>query len=181
MRKLLYFFCVMLIGGCKNETAIDDLPLVTPKLPENKVEVVAAMIVKEDDIFEVFYTEDGTRNFGPKSVRVTVPGIPERQLITFALPDNALPTNIRLDVGQNPDQEEMIIEKIIVKFHKDTLKITGEDFFRYFIPNGNIKVSPKKKMIIPSPQRGGYDPAFSPEPELTGKLMELVNQENQAN
>lgn len=181
MRKSIYLFLLIIIGGCKGETPIDDLPLVTPKLPENEVEVVVAMTVKEDDIFELFYTEDGTNNFGPKSKRVTVPGNDQKQLITFVLPDDAKPTNLRLDVGQNPDQEDMIIESLIVKFHDNSLKISAEQFFKYFNPNGDIEVNPAKEIIIPDPRKGGYDPAFYPEAEITAKLMRLVNQEeNQA-
>lgn len=179
MRKSIYLFSLLIISGCKGETPIDDLPVVTPKLPENEVEVVAAMTVKEDDIFELFYTEDGTNNFGPKSKRVTVPGNDQKQLITFVLPDDARPTNLRLDVGQNPDQDDMIMESLTVKFHNNSLKISAEQFFKYFTPNGDLKVNPEEKIIGPDPRKGGYDPAFYPEAEITGKLMKLVKQ-NQA-
>lgn len=171
---LLYFMGLVLITGCKGETPIDDLPLVTPVVPQNKVEVIADMTVEENDVFQIFYTEDGTGNFGPLSVRVSVAGRSESQQITFVLPDDAIPSNIRFDIGQNPDQEEMIIKGFTVKYNNKSLKISSDDFFKYFTPGDGLKMVPENKTILPVPPEENYDPILFPTAPLTDALKKLV-------
>ncbi len=126
------FIVLSAIASCKNEKSIDELPVEKQEVAESPVQVVVNMTVKKDDVFEVFYTEDGSIDFGPKSVRVDVQGKSESQEIVFDMPDDAKLTSIRFDVGQNPDQEEMTVDKMIIKQNDKEFEISGSDFFKYF-------------------------------------------------
>mgnify|MGYP001245313079 CR=1 FL=1 len=133
------FIVLSAMVSCKNEKSVDELPVEKQAVAESPVQIVVNMTVKKDDILEIFYTEDGSLDFGPKSVRVDVPGKSESQQVVFEMPDDAKLTSLRFDVGQNPDQEEMTIDNMIIKQNDKEFEISGADFFKYFNTTDFVK------------------------------------------
>ena len=161
--------------GCKSETPIDDLPLVTQKVPENNVEVVIDAEVEEDDTFQVFYTEDGSLNFGDKNVRTTIQGSDDEQQVIFTLPDSSKPNNLRIDIGENLAQKQIKINKITVKYYGKKTVINGSDLLKYFRYNEFVDINIANRTITYKQVPGKeYDPMLYPEPLLTTVLTKLV-------
>ncbi|WP_294825004.1 hypothetical protein [uncultured Flavobacterium sp.] len=150
---------VIVSVGCKNDKSTD-ANTSGQESAEPEIQVVADIIIKEDDVLELFYTEDKELDFGPKRRRVEVKGSDKSQQVVFNLPDDAHIINLRFDVGQNPDQKEIIINKFIVKQHDRELELGAADFFSNFDYNHYVKTFPEKFMVKTSPVDNTYDPVF---------------------
>lgn len=160
------FILLFAVTGCKNEKSLDELPVEKQEVKEAAVQVVLNMTVKKNDVLEIFYTEDSSMDFGPKSVRVDVIGKSDSQQVVFEMPDDAKLTNMRFDVGQNPDQDEMTVTNMIVKQNDKEFEISGADFFKYFNTTEYTKDS-KGSTIKTEKVNGVYDPFLY----ATGDLM----------
>jgi hypothetical protein len=173
MNKLKSCIALCLIAiaftGCKGEEKKAE---GGEKAGNPSVEVVVDMVVKNDDVFQLFYTEGGN-DFGPNSVYVNVPGKPESQQIVFDLPDDAYVGNLRLDVGQNEAQGEMAINKMIVKISDKELELSSADFLKYFTPAGYVKVDAGKSSFTGVKVDGIYDPFFTGNDALVQALRNL--------
>lgn len=166
-KNCIAVFMILSAVGCKDEIILPE----EKKIPESPVQVTAEMIVEENDIFELFYTSDGSGNFSAdKSVRVNVHGNPESQQIVFNLPQDAHITNIRLDVGQNPHQDEMTVNKLIIKQQDKKLEIKAAEFFSYFGNNEFVDTNAKKFTFETNEEGSMYDPLFYAKEPLVKKL-----------
>ncbi|MGK4566562.1 hypothetical protein [Flavobacterium sp. 3HN19-14] len=179
MKTRIYLsFCIIVLCaiGCKNEKPIDDLPLIEPKpADQSKINIVLDMVVPEDDIFQVFYTEDGTANCSEdKSVKVTVKGKEESQKIIFDLPENLKMNFLRIDVGENKSQGEMKMNGMTVQYFDKKFEIKGNQFFKYFSPTGELAVDAGASTITPKLSVKEYDPIFYPLETLKPELEKLL-------
>ena len=171
------FIGLAMLGSCKNETPIDDLPLVVHTLPENAVSVQLSAIVPEDDTFELFYSQDSTDNYGAeKSIRTALQGSGSIQQIYFVLPDSVRPTNMRIDPGDNRLQGKMQIEKLKINYYNDSLVISGQEFFNHFRASSHLKVDVAQGTANPVVQEGvDYDPNCYPNPVMVTALTKLTH------
>jgi hypothetical protein len=166
--------CLVLITmtGCKKENTAGK-PGESGEVAEAPVQVVVEMVVKKDDYFQLFYTEDGTTDFKEeKSVWIAVPGKNESQPIIFNLPDIHI-GNMRLDPGHNPAQDEMTVNKIIIKEHDEEMEINETEFFTYFNYGAQIKRYPQGLSFKGVTINGVHDPFFYGNAMLTQALKEL--------
>jgi hypothetical protein len=162
--------------GCKNDKAIDSLEVVTTEVVENNLEVTLEVIVKKDDDFSLFFTEDGTSNFTEAPIWTGVKGNENAQKVVFNLPENTLPTNIRIDFGMKKDQSPIQILNYKMTFAGKTFEAPGTLFFKYFAPNLECTIVDKEKgLIIPMLKEGKYfGPSFYPEIALSEELDKLT-------
>jgi len=176
MKKVVYSAVLLaaVVVSCKKETQVDKLPTI-PAVSSN-VEVTLDILVEEDDKFQLFYTEDGSIDFnGEKLVSASVTGQDKSQTVTFALPNDAKPNNLRLDLGERADQEEMKLNSFTLKFNDKKFKISGQAFLEYFRTNGNLVVDAEKGLMKPTELSGApYDPMFYPNQILTDTLTKIV-------
>ncbi|QYJ69062.1 hypothetical protein [Flavobacterium litorale] len=180
MKKInLILFLMLVLAGCKGETPIDDLPLVKYEIQVSKIAVGMNAIVRKDDIFQIFYTEDGSLNFsGEKTLRVNVKGSKEPQDIVFELPERIKLTNIRIDTGENKAQGEIIIKRFWVNNFDKQFEVKGNSFFSYFTLGPDMKVSMENSSITTIVKDDTvYDPMLYPDPKLTAELKKLLKQE----
>ncbi|MEL1246021.1 hypothetical protein AAEO56_17235 [Flavobacterium sp. DGU11] len=163
--------CLLLVtlAGCKNEKQAEPAKQESAK---QAAQVVVEMVVKNDDLFQLFYTE-GTSDFGPNSIYVKVSGKAESQAIVFDLPGDAIVGNLRFDTGQNESQGEMIVNKMVVKIGDKELEISAADFFKYFTPSDYVKADPAKFSFTGLKVDGIYDPFFSGNNELVEVLKKI--------
>lgn len=159
----------VLFSGCKNEKSVDDLKVVIPEVVDNTFKVVIDVIVKKDDDFALYYTEDGTINFyNIEPVWQGVKGSENSQQVTFIVPEDVSPTEVRLDFGLKNEQEDIILKNFTISYKGKTFNASGADIFKYFVADenqctadpatGTIKAKVKDgKRLTPSlyPSEGG--------------------------
>ena len=107
---------------------------------ENMTVVLRAKVTK-DDTFQFFYWESSEETFKIKnSVRTAVRGSADFQDIVFELPVMEELRHIRLDIGEDIDQDPVTIKEI--KFIKadDVLVYGAADFNKLFAPNPHIDI-----------------------------------------
>ena len=132
------FFTI--VFSCKNETPIDDLQVVTPeaaKVNLNFFKVTLNVIVKKDDDFALFYTTDGTTDFKTAPIWQAVKGISDIQEIKYNLPQNILPTQLRLDFGLKQDQEDIVLKSVVLEYKDKKKEIAGAELAVFFRADQN--------------------------------------------
>lgn len=96
------------------------------------------MVVPKDDVFQLYYTVDGTIVFGDdRSVKSLIKGSDKPQDVLFKLPVDVLPTQIRLDFGENSEQGNIVINTMKLKYLNKSYEKTFSETERlshYFYP-----------------------------------------------
>jgi hypothetical protein len=110
------------------------------------------------------------------SVWVEIKGKPEQQEVVFNLPDNTIPTQLRLDLGVNKDQEEMEIKNFKMDYMGKTFEVHGANFFTYFSPNLECTTIDRARYTIKpiKKEKGYFGPSFYPEPLVAQEISKLV-------
>ena len=162
--------------GCKNEKPIDSLEVVKTEEAAKIFQIVLDVTVKKNDDFALYYTEDGSINFTGNPIWIGVKGSGTPQKVVFNLPEDVIPTNLRLDFGISKDQEEMSINNYSMTYAGKTFDAPGAMFFKYFRPNEECtQVDKIKALIIPVKKEGKYfGPSFYPEVALGEEIGKLV-------
>ncbi len=144
----------------KYEYKLEENP--TSKYTNTNVSITLSAIITEDDVFQIFYSEDGTTNYNEEnSTKVIIKGSPVNQKITFYFPNNSKLKNIRIDPGENPNQKSIKINSFEIKNKRKFFKVNGNEFFKYFNPNDKLFVNKNKEILILNPKariNGKVDP-----------------------
>lgn len=125
--------------GCKDEKSIDNLETVTPeKIVDNGFKFTLKVIVKKDDDFALYYTEDGSIDFTKvQPIWQGVKGSENEQEITYTLPEDVYPTQFRIDLGMKQNQEDIIIKGVKMDYKGKTFQANGPQFFQFFRADEN--------------------------------------------
>ena len=179
MRTKIFIAAILLAGiftSCKKEKSVDSLDVVKPEVVDNNFQVTLDIIVKKNDDFALFYTEDGTADFKEAPIWIGVKGNEALQKVVFNLPKNTIPTHLRIDFGINKDQEPMTIINYKMTYAGKTFETPGASFFRYFRPNEECtQIDKEKGLIIPVKKGEKYfGPSFYPEQLLCDEIVKLV-------
>lgn len=175
------FYVLMLVMfvfvNCKNKKPIDFLEVVTPQPILSEVRIVLDMIVPKDDMFQIFYTVDGSSNFNEEmSVSVNVTGSQESQEIVFEFPEDVIITRFRIDVGENTSQGPMKINKFTIHHFAKSFEAIGAEFFNYFNPTDEIEIDRENSIIKAKKIGDSYDPLFyQTDYILNGELNKIQN------
>lgn len=164
------------IVGCKNEKSVDSLDVVKPEVIEKNFQVTLDVVVKKNDDFALYYTQDGTSDFKDAPIWMGVKGSDASQKIVFNFPENTVPTNIRVDFGINKDQETMTINNYKMTYAGKSFEASGVNFFKYFKANEECtQVDKEKSLIIPVKKEGKYfGPSFYPEQLICDEIAKMV-------
>jgi hypothetical protein len=172
-------FAVLLVFtlfSCKDEKK--PAAVETPKEKASQTfDVTLNVTVKKDDSFHLFYTEDETINFDEKqSVWVELKGKETSQDVVFRLPEDVIPTHLRLDFGINKEQEDMTVNNFKMEYMGKKFEAKGPDFFTYFYPNLECtNVDKEKGLVMPIKKGDAYTgPMFYPQIGLTDQINLLV-------
>ena len=120
-------FSFFLIISCKES-----------KVPKNEADHIIIelyMQVSKEDQFEVFYRNTDQVYRTGKSVIVKVEASRLLQKIKFILPEQVFPDYLRIDLGNNINQEEMLLENITIKYNSQVKEFTKEAIEKYFRPS----------------------------------------------
>lgn len=116
--KIIFIFSVLalVLQSCKNDAEKTENPDEKVELKET-FDVSFNLNIPKDDTFQLYYTEDNSLNFGDdRSVKSVVKGNDQPQDVLFKLPADVLPSQIRLDFGDNADQGDIVINSMKLKY-----------------------------------------------------------------
>ncbi len=135
--KFIAFFIVMAFAftGCKDEKSVDSLEVVKPEVVDKSFKVTLKVIVNKDDDFSLFYTEDGSADFKTAPIWLGVKGSTNEQEIVYTLPEDVIPTQIRLDFGMKQDQGDIILKGFKFEYMGKTFEKSGSEVAIYFTPD----------------------------------------------
>lgn len=171
MRRIILasFAFSLLFISCKDEKK-------TVEVVEDKAFTFTVnAIVKTDDIFQVFYNEDGSETFAPEeSVTINVTGSENPQDLVFNIPADMSPAALRFDIGGNKDLKEVAFKSFKIDYKDKTFTAGGAEFFKYFYPNPQVEfdtvnVVAKIKIIEGQP----YDPIIGSTHVLNAEIAKL--------
>lgn len=141
---ILSFAVLALAASCKEEK---DAHATTTQEVQSagsspfKVELDVTTDKKDD--FGLYYTDDGTINFN--SDQVAWAGVkPGDQKVVLTLPDDVIPTAIRLDLGllKKEQQGNLTVKHFKMSYQGKDFEFNGNEFFTYFVKNDSIETVP---------------------------------------
>src|SRR6478672_3160052 len=113
-----------LFTSCKNDKTEEDKAAST----DTKFKVVLSATVKKSDNFQLFYSEgkiDEPFN-EENSMWVDVKADSTKvQDIEFTLPDNVIPSYLRIDLGLNDKQKDIIINNFKMSYNGKSFEARG--------------------------------------------------------
>lgn len=129
----LLILLTVFVTGCKNEKSIDNLDIVNPEVVDNSFKVTLNVVVKENDDFSLFYSEDGSSDFTKiKPIWISVKGSELSQNVTFALPEDVIPTQLRLDFGINKIQKDIVLNGVTMAYKGKSKTIRCPELVSFF-------------------------------------------------
>lgn len=169
----LIAFATLFIS-CKN----DKTEAVAQKEESKGMKVTVDAIVPKDDIFQFFYSEDGSDNYpGDKVVSVNVKGSPKVQAMVFNFPEDAFPSSLRFDIGGNQSQQDIEFKNVKIEYFNKSIVVKDTLFRYYFYPNEQIKYDTLRAIAKPVKIEGEpYDPIFMPTNDFKKELEALLKQ-----
>ncbi|MGC4040940.1 MAG: hypothetical protein QM710_09215 [Flavobacterium sp.] len=127
IKSILAIVSAVLFLGCKDGK--------TEAVAAKKFRVTLDVIANKDDDFCLLYTTDGTINFTDKVVWQHVKANSSQQQVVFDLPENVKPTQLRIDVGFNKEQEEVVLKGILLENNGNKKEIKGQEIRMLFRPD----------------------------------------------
>lgn len=169
---ILSLFVVTVLFSCKDKDAKKDKK-------DTFFTVTLNITSKIDDGFQVFYKEvnDDTVPFEESSVvNVNFKGGDQPQDLVFNLPANTIPTNLRIDLGNNKSTKEIIVNDFKMTYNDKTFDAKGVAFFNYFLPDEKlIKFDKAASKVLPlTTETGYYDPMVFSNDLLDAEIQKLV-------
>lgn len=147
--------------GCKEEKKE-----TAPKQNEVSKSFVFSVNVSspKDDTFSLYYTVDGSTDFKDAPIWVEVKGSESPQEVVFKLPEDAVPTQFRLDVCKPEKQNELKINGFKMSYLGKEFSVPGKDFFIYFDPDLSKTVYNKETGEVKAVEKDGKKeyPSFYP-------------------
>lgn len=170
---LTTFALSLFFVSCKDEkkAAAVDSQTVT----EKPFTVTVNAVVTKDDIFQIFYNEDGAESFAPdQAITIQVKGNGNPQDLVFTFPEEVMPASLRFDIGGNKEQKEVALKGVKIDYYSKSFSANGADFMKYFYGNTQVefdtlKVVAKIKLLDGEP----YDPILGSTPALKLELAKL--------
>lgn len=167
------------LASCKSDKK-DDKPANDSELKkeENSFNVTFNLIVKKDDNFHLYYTEDKSINFNEdQSVWLPIKGSENEQEVKFILPEDIIPTDIRVDFGYgvNKEQSEISLKKFRMNYYDKSFEVKDSLIFNYFYPNKDNTILDKTKATLKRvnlEQTTG--PSLYPHITLTEEISKMV-------
>lgn len=133
------------------------------------VEVEA--IVPKDDIFYVYYLQEGIKNWSDEySTFVRIKGSNASQNLKFTIPLDKKIEKIRIDIGANKKQSPMIINTILISSEIDNINLTDSIHSLF---NFNIYMTQEKGFYYTKVVDGRYDPFLISKNKLEPTLNRL--------
>ena len=102
----------------------------------NKINILVIdidLIIKKNDSIQVFYRTDNSVAFTEKqSFWNTVKGNPKNQTIQIVFPKSIKPKQIRIDLGRNVKNKEIVLNKIGIFYSNSHFEAKGDAIYKLF-------------------------------------------------
>jgi len=144
------------------------------KVTASEVLVEIDAIVPSNDIFQLFYQQEGMNSFTEKkSLKNNIIGNQTFQKIRFNIPLDKTLTAIRIDIGNNKEQKVLKIKDVKLIALKKTLLYSIKDDF---IPNKFIDFDDKriKSQVV----NNRYDPYFLSTFDVKNSYENLIQEQS---
>ena len=174
---LLLFFSAVLFLSCKNDKTENNKEEAAAEATATGFKVTLNVVVKKDDDFSLFYSEDGSNDFSKiQPIWMKVRGSDIEQEVVYTLPADVLPTQFRLDLGLNKDQQDIEIKKFKMEYNGKSFEINGNQFYIYFDPDLSKTIFDKATGVVKAVVKDGVrqSPSFYPNVEPLGKQIDLL-------
>lgn len=141
IRALIGLLAISIAFSCQNKKDGNNLP-EAPEAPHIfKVEMDVKAETADD--YALYYTHDNSTNFSENEVIWRgVKGGMQAEKISFDLPEDLLPTNIRVDFGIKKDAKDVTLEKFKISYMDKAIEAKGSEFLYYFAPNEKVDAVP---------------------------------------
>jgi len=129
----LILFMLTFTLSCKKDNKIESLELIQHEFTDSSFKVTLDVIVKKDDDFSLYFTDDGSIDFSQNPpIWVGVRGKETSQKVYFILPKEVRPTQLRLDFGLNQEQPDIILENVTLEFMGKSRTIGRPELVSFF-------------------------------------------------
>lgn len=169
--KIALIVSTFFLIGCNDKTSSEQANKETDLT--NVFVLSVEFVAKKTDNFALFYTEDGTVNFGEKVIWKQATGSETTQSIDFLLPKDVYPTQFRLDLGNSQEQSEVILKSITFKFNDKTRVIKGLEMGAFFRADDTKCSFDYKTGIVKTVIKDGKKQGFSLYPHEVVQASEL--------
>lgn len=168
---------VVLTTSCKKEKDANAADSDKPAVIEN-FRVEMDVVVSKPDSFALYYTENNTIDFTEvMALWKAANGGNVEEKVVFDLPEEILPTDIRLDFGLNKSQESVVVKHVKMSYYGNVFEFKGSDFFNYFIKDANFKAETDPVSGTMTITKNGPEyktPFFYPRQELIDALKKIT-------
>lgn len=177
-KSILFFLLAIVALSCKDDKKENIDNVGTPPAEEVSKGFVVTLnvILKKDDDFSLFYSEDGSLNFNDP-IWVGVKGRDGEQAVAFNLPEDVFPTELRLDLGLKKDQEDVVLKSVTFSYKGKQRVIIGAELGFFFrADDSKCTFDPVTGVIKGIEKNGVKAPSLYPhEVNLKAELEKLAN------
>ena len=168
---LVAILTLFVVVSCKKES--NQLETNSQTTNNNSFVFTVEFTANKTDTFSLFYTEDGSINFGEKVIWKQIQGSDNMQKVEFTLPKDVYPTQFRLDLGNSQEQETVTIKSIEFKFNNKNRLIKGEELGAFFRADGAKCTFDHMSGIVKTNVKDGKKQGFSLYPNESIQAIEL--------
>lgn len=181
MKISLKFFtivAILILSACSNKKTGVQQKTIEDKSIVFRVNVGA--IIPLDDNFSLYYSTDGSIDFTKIApIWKGVKGNANLQSVIFELPKGVKPTMLRIDLGKNQEQQQMVLKHIKLSYAGKAVDIPGTYIFSYFRPDfSSTKADPMTGKISGIVKNGiPQTPSLYPKEGPLSKQIEFLTEE----
>lgn len=130
-------FCFFCFVGCKDKANDNAEGTKDSQSTSKQFKVTLRVIAQKTDSFCLLYTEDGTINFGEQGIWKGIEGSENEQSVQFDFPEEIFPTSLRIDLGIEKEQSQVILKSVILEYNGKKREISGSELGLFFRGNEN--------------------------------------------
>ncbi|RBA29701.1 hypothetical protein [Flavobacterium tibetense] len=170
---LPYLLFTIVFVSCKKEKTDNQ---IESEEKSKTFDVTLNMVVSQDDNFQIFYIDGSNQDFDEnKSLWVSVKGSLEPQDIIFNLPEDVIPSNIRLDLGNNENQSAMKLNSFKMSYYDKSYELKDTLILRNFVIGEQLNYDKTTSTLTPNKGKATiYDPLLYPQSNLREEIEKIV-------
>jgi hypothetical protein len=170
---LPYLLFTIVFVSCKKEKTDNQ---IESEEKSKTFDVTLNMVVSQDDNFQIFYIDGSNQDFDEnKSLWVSVKGSSEPQDIIFNLPEDVIPSNIRLDLGNNENQSAMKFNSFKMSYYDKSYELKDTLILKNFVIGEQLNYDKATSTLTPNKGKAIiYDPLLYPQSNLREEIEKIV-------
>lgn len=138
---------------------------------KNNFKIIIELRVLNNYRFQVFYKTKVLENYSDnRRVSKRIEKNFNYQNISFELPNNVIPSNIRIDLGERPNHNEIKISRIILINKNKKFVIEDKMLIYFFKPNIYLDFDKEKNTLKSKVINNKFDPYLTSTPLLNKKI-----------